>query len=238
MTRNRPSERARTLRNNLMAMGLSPKAAAERADFPYTTLMNFLNGHSQSMRGEGERKFALGLGKTVQELFDSAPGSSSALSSPQSMVGMPTASLIGVVEAGAWREAVSLEDMGERVSFVPSRKFAPEDQYALKVRGQSCSQVADDGDTVIVVPFEKIPGGLETLAMQPKPPLVIAERSRAGSFEYTMKELRHTPDGWELHPKSHHPDHQKMIALTDDGFSDTDSVRVAFVVLDIIKHYF
>ena len=133
---------------------------------------------------------------------------------------------------------MSLEDMGEQVSFVPSKKFSPEDQYALTVRGQSCSQVADDGDTVIVVPFENIPGGLETLAMQPKPPLVIAERSRSGSYEYTMKELRHTANGWELHPKSNHPDHQKMIGLTDTGASDTENVRVAFVVLDIIKHYF
>jgi hypothetical protein len=228
-----PSRRAVTLRKSLEQLGIRPKRAASMADVPYSTVMNFLNGNSQSMRGATEAKIARALGKSVSELFDDEP----AIGSPQSMADMPVTKIVGVVEAGAWREAVSLDmDLGE-IRFVPHPAFRPDVQFAMRISGPSCNRVVQDGGLAIVVPYEHVPGGLEALVMRPEPPLVVFERERGGAFEYTIKALHSTGDGhFELRPVSDHKDHQAVVPLNENG--DTQSVRIAFVVVQVINSVF
>jgi hypothetical protein len=153
------------------------------------------------------------------------------------MAEMPVAKIVGVVEAGAWREAVSLDmDLGE-IRFVPHPAFRPGVQFAMRISGPSCNRVVQDGGLAIVVPYDQVPGGLDALVMRPEPPLVVFERERGGAFEYTIKALHSTGDGrFELHPVSDHKDHQAVVPLDENG--DTQSVRIAFVVVQVINSVF
>jgi transcriptional regulator with XRE-family HTH domain len=227
-----PSRRAGTLRQSLEKLGIRPKQAAALAGVPYSTIMNFLNGNSQSMRGETEAKLARALGRSVSELFEDEP----AIGSPQSMAEMPETKIVGTVEAGAWREAVSLdEDLG-LIKFIPHPAFRADVQFAMRISGPSCNRVVQDGGLAIVVPYDQIPGGVDALAMRTDPPLVVFERQRGSAYEYTIKALHRNGTGFELHPVSDHKDHQAIIPLNEKG--DTDEVRIAFVVVQVINSVF
>ncbi len=212
-------------------LGLNPNRWATLAGVPEPTLRAFLNGRVHSMRGITEEKLARAVSLTVPELYGAQ-----AISPPQSIGELPTAKIVGVVEAGAWREAVSLdEDLGN-IRFVPHPAFRADQQFAMRISGESCNRVVQDGGTAIVVPYENVPGGLDALAMRPDPPLVVFERQRGGSFEYTIKALHRTDDGFELRPVSDNPRHQDVVTLNENG--DTDSVRIAFVVVQVINSVF
>lgn len=145
-------------------------------------------------------------------------------------------SVIGRVEAGAWREAVASDHPISHMPFMPHPSFPASNQVGFEVRGESCNQVARDGDILIVAPYELIPGGVDALIERNPPPLVIAQRVRAGLVEATVKELRYVDGQLELWPKSDHPDHQNKITLNENG--DTEEVRITHVVLQAVARYF
>lgn len=159
-----------------------------------------------------------------------------ALSPPQSILEIPEAPVIGTVEAGAWREAVAIEHADEFYRIQPHPGFPSDRQFLMRVSGPSCNRVVRDGGRVLVVPYELIPGGLDALTARAEPPLVIFERERAGAYEYTMKALKAVGGRIELHPVSDHPAHQSRIVLDENG--DTNHVRVAYVVLEVINPVF
>ena len=151
---------------------------------------------------------------------------------PKSVHQLP---VVGIVEAGAWREAAMLDESAKKITFVPHPKFNADDQVAFEVRGESCNEVVRDGDHVVAVPYEKMPGGIEALINQSRKPLVVIQRQRAGLVEATLKELRATAHGLELWPRSAHPDHQEKIQLDENG--DTEEVSITHIVVQVIASY-
>jgi len=229
MTKNTHDDRREALRRTMNRLGLNPHRWATMAGIPEGTLRAFLSGRTTSMRGITEEKLAGAVNLSVVELFsEKAEG---ALSLPLSLAEMPVAKIVGVVEAGAWREAINMDANKGSISFVPHQGFPSEVQFAMRVSGESCNRVIQDGGTAIVVPYESFPGGIEALAQRSNHPLVVFERERSGNYEYTIKELHRSDDGFILKPVSDHPDHQSEIELDENG--DTDRIRIAFVVVSI-----
>lgn len=159
-------------------------------------------------------------------------GGSINLKSPQPVASV---SVLGIIEAGAFREALSLEGEFQRVNFVPHPAYKADDQVAFLVRGESCNQVVQSGDHVIAVPYASFPGGLEALLSKPRPPLVVVQRERAGLVEATLKELRVRNDRFELWPRSDAPEHQERIEFNENG--DTSDVSITHVVIRIVSDY-
>lgn len=146
---------------------------------------------------------------------------------------LPETSIIGRVEAGAWRDGVLSETAGKKIKFAPHPAFPIGNQKAFEVSGSSCNRVVQSGGYAIVVDYASFPGGIEALVMRPKPPLVIVERERAGAYEYTMKELHAREGRYVLMPASDDPAHQDEIVIDPSG--DTNSARIAFVVVQVVN---
>lgn len=124
--------------------------------------------------------------------------------------GLTLIPVLGVVEAGAWREVadVALAER-ETIEVAQDRRFEGE-TFALKVVGASMNRVYPDGSFVIARRWNggPLPAGKR----------VIVDRERDGLHETTIKELVRTSDGhWELWPRSDDPRHQQPIPYEDEN---------------------
>lgn len=216
------------IREARKAMGLSQVDLAQRIGSTQAAISRWEKDINAPSRTTYERLAKI-LSVPASHL---AFGSAINLNSPQPVEAV---SVLGIIEAGAFREALSVEGEFRRISFVPHPDYKAEDQVAFLVRGESCNEVVGDGDHVIAVPYSSFPGGLEALLTKPRAPLVVVQRERAGLIEATLKELRVQSDRLELWPRSNHPDHQERIELNENG--DTDGVSITHVVIRIVSDY-
>lgn len=176
--------------------------------------------------------------KKLAELLEITP-STLAFGEPGELEAVPatairTLPVIGPVEAGSWREAIVADEPLMQIPFHPNPNFPAQAQVGFLVRGESCNLIARDGDIVVAVPYEQVPGGVEALLEKDTPPLVIAQRDRAGFIEATVKELRVKAGEIQLWPKSSDPAHQEKVTLNENG--DTEEIRITHVVVQAINH--
>lgn len=115
----------------MAAVGTNTKQVSARANVPYTTLASFVQGDTQSLKGENEDLIAQAFGTTVADMF--TEGSSSAF--------VP---IIGRV--GADNEGSVLLTTGQITGDIaPAPPGGTADSVALEVTGHSMRALADDG---------------------------------------------------------------------------------------------
>ena len=129
--------------------------------------------------------------------------------------------VVGMVEAGTWREATQFAD-GERPEYPVAENpaFLGFDQFLLAVAGESMNVVYPPGTLLHCV----------RLAFQPRNlPIgdgdhLIVQRERHGLYETTVKEL----EGGKLWPRSHDPRFVEPVAV---GEHEGDRVEVVALVI-------
>lgn len=132
------------------------------------------------------------------------------LSQPQR--GVQAVTCVGIVEAGAWREA-----NGDEVHYtvmIPESMAAP-DCYALEVRGDSMNELYAPGSIVICRPM------ISMFDWPQHGQRVHVERTDGPLVEATLKEFRLTEneEAW-LWPRSTNPEH-RPVRLDGDETADT-----------------
>jgi phage repressor protein C with HTH and peptisase S24 domain len=119
-----------------------------------------------------------------------------------------TVQVVGIVEAGAWREE---DPLGAKLGSVPAvgSQGAGDGVFALKVAGNSMNRYYEDGSFVIVQPWH---GGPMPVGKR----VVVRRARRDGLYEMTVKELVQGSNGLELWPRSDDPRHQTPVPFEGD----------------------
>lgn len=131
MAKREPSKRALAFRRWMKAVGTNTTQVAARSGVPYTTLASFVQGDTQSLRGENEELIAQEFGATATEIF--ADGG------PSSYV-----RIIGRIGADNGGEVVYTTGQ-ETGDLAPIPPGGSTDSVALEVVGHSMRAFADDG---------------------------------------------------------------------------------------------
>lgn len=118
--------------------------------------------------------------------------------------------VVGTAAAGVFSEGQSFVSEEITVPSVSRKDIPNSAQYALLVSGESINNKIADGAFAICVPLDQYPGGAQ------HGDLVHVVRERSGLQEHTIKEIRFTKNGTEVHPTSDHPDHQEVIIINGD----------------------
>lgn len=130
----------------------------------------------------------------------------------------------GEVRAGAWLEIDGDPAELETIPALPDPRFAGAPQYALRGVGTSMNKVAPPGQYVIVASWPEL--GVELRDGD----LVVVKRSRAMTYEVTLKRARKGEKGeWQLWPESTDPRYQEPVIL-GDGDRDVEVSVIAKVV--------
>lgn len=130
MAKRDPSKRAAAFREWMVAMGTNTRQVAQRSGVPYTTLASFVQGDTQSLKGENEELIAHAYGLSASEIFAGATGE--------------YAPIIGRVGADTEGTVIfSTGDVADEEAPIPPG--GTEKAVGLRVVGHSMRGVADDG---------------------------------------------------------------------------------------------
>lgn len=136
------------------------------------------------------------------------------------------------VKAGKWAEALELpEEDQHQIPFDQKifNEYPKEKVYALIVEGDSMDKEYKEGAYLYCVPIEIIGRKLTTGDH------VIVERQHGGKYECTVKEIEFKQDkSVLLWPRSHNPDHQSPLIISDPtiaNLSDHTVIRVTALVI-------
>jgi transcriptional regulator with XRE-family HTH domain len=141
-------------------------------------------------------------------------------------VAIRSAPVVGFVQAGLWQEPKMLDFTDNTaIGYVPDPRYVGLKQYAWKVVGPSINRVAGDGDYVITVLFtdlERDPVDND---------LVICERHKHGTVEYTVKRVRRLAAGRvQLIPDSTDARFQTPVWFSSDETDDSEVTATHLVV--------
>lgn len=141
--------------------------------------------------------------------------------------------IVGVLQAGDWREAVEYPDEDQRqieapipetIEGVPTRRL---NIQAFEVAGPSMNRIYPEGTIVYAastMSFREPVAGDR---------VIVVRKDKHGLFEATLKELDITPDGkkW-LYPKSYDPEHQAPLPYVNGEEVTVSGIVVAALVLE------
>lgn len=130
----------------------------------------------------------------------------------------------GEVRAGAWLEIDgSADEKLETIPALPDPRYTRAPQFALRVVGTSMNKVALPGQYVTVASWPEL--GLELQDGD----LVVVKRSRAMTYEVTLKRARKGNNGeWQLWPESTDVRYQEPVTM-GDGDRDVEITVVGKV---------
>lgn len=218
MTEAKNADRRREqLRAIMEEKGLNVLQWATKAGVSPTSLYNFFRGDSSSLSQP-----------VLERLASAANVSISRLTGDNHWQKIPTPGvrIIGVVEAGAWRESpeIYLRERAEIMVPVPANYQAH--AYGLEVGGPSMNLIYPEGSYVICVPIEHVERELKTGDR------VVVRRHRNGTYEFTLKELVVDNDGqpW-LWPRSLSPKHQNPIEIPAGEPLGDEEIQVLAIVI-------
>lgn len=175
MAKRDPGKRALAFKTWMASVGTNTKQVATRSGVPYTTLASFVQGDTQSLKGENEELIAKAFGATATEIFADGPGG--------------YAPIIGRVGADTEGTVVfSSGDAGDEEAPIPPGGSAK--AVGLKVVGHSMRGVADDG-ALIFFENQQLPPSPDLLnyvcALETSEGLVLVKRllkgSRPGTYD-------------------------------------------------------
>lgn len=132
---------------------------------------------------------------------------------------------LGVVEAGAFRRP-DAPAYREASMFVADPRFRKEDQFALRVRGDSMNAAEypiRDGDMVKCL-------SVKQSGIDPRPgDIVVVERVVNGMVETSLKRAARVNGYWEFRPESTNPAHETLAP----GKFEEETISVSAIVLEI-----
>lgn len=146
--------------------------------------------------------------------------------------------IVGTVEAGAWREVENVRVPKRSTAAARDPNFPEAEQFLLRVSGDSMNAATPtpicDGALIRCVSWA------DTGMMLRNDLLVVVERRDAGGqrVETTVKRVKVTRQGYELHPESTNPKHKPIIIPRNDEHhevSDVETVVRALVTAVIYE---
>lgn len=130
MAKKHPSKRAQTFQAWMASVGTNTTQVSKRSGVPYTTLASFVQGDTQSLKGENEDLIAEAFGLSAREIFAGGP------SQLVPIIGRVGADAEGTVVYSTGQEP------GDQTPIPPGGTVRSRGLY---VRGHSMRGVADDG---------------------------------------------------------------------------------------------
>lgn len=152
--------------------------------------------------------------------------------SPKELSELP---LLGVVEAGTWREADNMGTEPTKIAAPRDARYPKSNQYLLEVRGISMDRCKPiplmPGTLIRCVDFRSGEISLKTGQ------IVVVERKRDGGhlIETTVKRVSLFADRTELHPESSSPAHQPITIYNTGHGQDRTTIEVIAIVTAIIS---
>jgi len=213
---------------NLKAPGKSQSGLARHIGLQASMVNKIVNGKRKlSSKELADAASYFGQPIPQAELEHSAPGS------------MTSAVVVGVVEAGTFREVDELADDYERVEiYVPADdKFPNARVMAFDVAGDSMNRLEPrpilPGDRIACVAYEDVAHIMPLRDGM----VVVVERVRAGGHmrEWSVKQLEIYDDRQELHPRSSNPKHKPIVIDRDLDADDGTSVEIVGLVRRVIN---
>jgi SOS-response transcriptional repressor LexA len=140
--------------------------------------------------------------------------------------------VLGVVEAGSFREADLANDVEPRmVAYYQDEIYPNARPMAWEVRGDSMNKMGlVDGTIVFGIDFQQTGGTLQNDM------IVVVEQNRGGLIERSIKAVALYADRTEFQPRSHNPIHKPIIYK--NGKSPDAEVRVLTLVRRGENRYF
>lgn len=219
-----------------MSAGYESAAAAARAFGWNSNTYRAHEGGFNGLKKAAAEKYGAAFKVKPEWLMFGEAGASGSVALIETGAG-DAVPVIAEIAAGVWQEAEEMAASTETIPFIPHPRFPHAMQRALKIRGDSCDQIAPDGSYVNTVPLEAaLPvDGLEGLLRQAEVAgrdlIVVAERNRSGLFEATLKALVRTPKGLHLEARSSNPRWTGTIPFRDEMLGEEDETRITRVVI-------
>lgn len=194
--------------------GLKTASWAKASGVAANSVYNFLNGHSDALDA-----------RTYAKLARTAEAPAWKLSGDEPEPPSPTAVwVIGVVEAGTFREAVEWDTSLWYSVDVPVEERFQRKAKALEVRGPSMNLEYPERSLVLWVSM------LDFRAPRHEDHVIVYRHMRDGKIEATVKELRVTDGKRWLWPRSSDPQHQTPVEIEDPG-EDVESIEIVGIVI-------
>lgn len=216
-------KRRQAFRRFMAEHNLKVRPWCKKAGVKPNNVYNFLNGHSSSLSIEVLAKLAKSAGAAIDDLEGLSPFSSTRL--------IP---VVGVVEAGVFKESMGYDGTEQPPVSVPWGSAATKNTYALKVQGTSMNREYPAGSVLIVTPVEEL-----DIGPHEGDHVIVERRAPDGLVETTVKELtidRSAGIAW-LWPRSMDPLHQQptQVPLKMYGLDalpvDTAEISIKAVVI-------
>lgn len=209
--------RRECLRAVMEEKGLNILQFAKRAGISPTSIYNFLRGSSSSLSSPVLEKLAKAHNVPIARL--TGEPELTKLSTPEIRV-------IGIVEAGVWRESPELYIRDRTSIMVPVPETYRPHAFGLEVGGASMNLIYPEGSFVICVPIEHVERELRTGDR------VVVRRKNGGTYEFTLKELAFDEDGhpW-LWPRSSSPKHQQPIEIPREQPEGDEEISILSLII-------
>nr|WP_298685274.1 S24 family peptidase [uncultured Dongia sp.] len=226
--------RNKWLKLRLKEIGKTQKALADFIGLPEPRITDIIRGDRRVTAGESE-KIAAFIGWSSKKVARMLDPSLPPLDTELDLIDTTRVPVVGVIEAGEWREAVEFA-MDEDQPFVdvpPDPRYPGIRRFALRVNGPSMNQLYPDGSHVIVVPAMDLGDGWRPNNGQR---VVVQRTNDTGGVETTVKEFMVREDGQTfLVPRSTDP---TFVAWPVPAFWDgdgefeehSDNIRVTALV--------
>lgn len=230
-----PDQRRRNFEAFIAARNLVTAKWAKDAEVGPSTIYDFLNGRSDSLGTKILAKLAKAAGVSQTDLTAAIEEGKLPIGKSGEVTAVPLSrpdgfrpiNVVGIVEAGVWREALQWDaDEIYQVSMPIPPAFAGLPVFALEVRGPSMNALYPNKSVVFCVRY---------LDVQREPSsgerVVVYRRNAGELMEATLKEFIVDDKGakW-LRPRSTHPDFQKPWRV-HEGARDEHEFEVYALVI-------
>ena len=219
------------IEERLQIVEKTPRAASIEATGNPDTIRNIQRGKSANPRSDTLHKLAPVLGVTPEAMMAAALQDlegvvSVNLSKTDPLEGGLKVS--GYVAAGVWLDLDQAEGADDVVlPITPDPRFPKDRQFAVRVQGNSINKIASDGQYLLCLGVDYSEDGQPLVETGD---LAVIERIRSdGLREATVKRVRLTDDGWELHPESTESRHSGVLRLDEGLFHDEEGFEVRVI---------
>lgn len=223
------------LQSAIDELGWSKAELQRRSGISYDSINKYLRGDVDNPRGNVLEKLAVTIGRPALWLKEGIDPTGSEITRAIHAPG--TAPVVGIVEAGAWREVDELDQSETKWITVPADdKFPDATQRVYDVSGESMNQAEPfpipPGSRVVAVDYDEV---ASRVPLRNGLIVVVQRLKNAGQErELTIKQVAWFEDRIEFQPKSSNKS-LKAIVVEHDRWEDNGiEVAVVGLVRDII----
>lgn len=139
MTANKiPSRRALAFKAWMKERGTNGKQVALKSEVPYSTIASFVQGDTQSLKGDTEDKLFKAFGSNAAEMFGGAT------------IEKPTRTVPVVSWVAAGKLVEPDAQLPAETETIEISGLSPGDYFGTRARGDSMNRIAPDGALIIV----------------------------------------------------------------------------------------